>query len=93
MEARTVTDDRVTIAVYPREKQGTGAFDGGRSEQSRAVVGKVNVDDYQAVAARYGIQSIPTFLVFRDGKVVDRLVGTVSQKTLEERLNGLLAAA
>ena len=61
--------------------------------ESRAVVGKVNVDDYQAVAARYGIQSIPTFLVFRDGKVVDRMVGTVSQKALEERLNGLLAAA
>lgn len=61
--------------------------------ESRAVVGKLNVDDYQAVAARYGIQSIPTFLVFRNGEVADRMVGTVPKKVLEERLNGLLAAA
>ncbi len=37
MEARTVTDDRVTIAVYPREKQGTGAFDGGRITEVKPI--------------------------------------------------------
>jgi len=46
-----------------------GALDG------RAVVGKLNVDEYGDIAARYGIQGIPTVLFFKDGKVAEKAVG------------------
>ena len=46
-----------------------------------AVVGKVNVDEQQELAARYGVMSIPTVVLFKDGKEVERLVGV---RTIEE---------
>ena len=52
----------------------------------RARVGKVNVDECPALAARYNIRSIPTFLVFRDGEVADQLVGTQSKDALIQKL-------
>lgn len=38
-------------------------------------VGKINVDDSPELAAKYGIVSIPTLIIFRDGKIVDRIIG------------------
>jgi thioredoxin 1 len=46
-------------------------------------VAKVNVDDNQELAARYGIMSIPTVILFEDGKVKTQLVGARSQKDYE----------
>jgi thioredoxin 1 len=45
----------------------------------KAVVGKVNVDDHPDLAGRYAVRSIPTVIVFRDGKEAERIVGA-SQK-------------
>lgn len=45
----------------------------------KAVVGKVNVDDNQDLAGKYGIMSIPALIVFKDGEVVENMVG-VHQK-------------
>ena len=41
----------------------------------KANVGKVNIDDHPAIAAQFGVASIPTVIVFRDGKPVDQFVG------------------
>ena len=41
----------------------------------RAVIGKLNVDENPQIAARYGIMSIPTLLIFKGGKMVDQIVG------------------
>lgn len=41
----------------------------------RAQVGKLNIDDHPDIAAQFGINSIPTVLVFKDGKVTDQFVG------------------
>jgi thioredoxin len=41
----------------------------------------------------YNIRSIPTLLFFRDGKVVDQLVGAAQKRTLAEKLNNLIAVA
>ncbi len=60
---------------------------------SRATVAKLNVDDHQAVAGRYRIQSIPTVMLFRNGEVVDRVVGTVPKNVLSAKLTNLLEAA
>jgi thioredoxin 1 len=48
--------------------------------------GKLNVDDNQEMALKYQIMSIPTILVFKNGKIVDRIVGAMPKKLLEQRL-------
>jgi thioredoxin 1 len=53
----------------------------------RATIGKVNVDEQPHLAAQYGIHSIPTLLIFQDGKVVDRAVGVVQKHVLAQKLN------
>lgn len=51
----------------------------GLAEQyeGKAVVGKVNVDEEQELAIRYGVMSIPTVIFFKDGKEIDRKVGVM----------------
>ena len=56
----------------------------------RATVAKVDVDTNPETAARYGITSIPTLLVFKGGKVVDKVVGAVGKKTLAAKLDSHL---
>ncbi len=61
--------------------------------QERAVVAKINVDNNPEIAARYGIQSIPTLMIFQNGEVVDQLVGTMPKKALTQKLEKQLQAA
>ncbi len=56
----------------------------------KAKVGKLNVDDAAGVAAQYGIRSIPTLLFFKDGRVVDRVIGVVPKQELADKLNELV---
>jgi thioredoxin 1 len=58
--------------------------------EGRIQVYKVNVDDEPDVAGKYGIMSIPTLLFFKDGKVVDQIVGAVPKNTITGKLEGLL---
>lgn len=51
-----------------------------------AVVGKVNVDEQQDLAARYGVMSIPTVVLFKDGKEAQRSVGFVPKAKLRTNL-------
>ena len=55
----------------------------------RVTVGKVNVDDEPALAVQYGIRSIPTLLLFKQGKVIDRTLGVVPKQLLGEKLDAL----
>ena len=48
--------------------------------------GKVNVDDNQRIAASFGIQSIPTLMLFKDGKAVDIIVGAIPKAQIEMKL-------
>ena len=55
-----------------------------------AKVGKCNLDDGQAIAARYGIKSIPTLLFFKGGEVKDQIVGAnVTQSQISGKLKAL----
>jgi thioredoxin 1 len=58
----------------------------------RALVGKLNVDDYPRLASRYGVQAVPTLLFFQNGRVVDQVVGVASAAALATKLRALLPA-
>jgi thioredoxin 1 len=58
--------------------------------KGRFVVGKLNIDDASMVAMKYGVQSIPTLLIFRNGEVVNKMVGATVRK---DALVGALEAA
>ena len=54
-------------------------------EKSGLTVGKVNVDDEQFLAIRYGIDSIPALLLFKDGKLAGRSIGLRSKEEIIEK--------
>lgn len=58
--------------------------------KDRVVVGKVDVDENEAIARRFGIMSIPTLFLFKDGEVVEKLVGYRLKTELEQLLNKYL---
>lgn len=52
-------------------------------------IGKLNVDENRETAVKYGVMSIPTLIIFKDGKVVKQLVGVQAKESLEEELGKL----
>ena len=56
----------------------------------KATIGKVNVDEELELAQSFGIQSIPTLILFKDGKPVKKLVGLHSKESLYEEVNQVL---
>jgi len=58
--------------------------------EGKVVVGKVDVDNNQEFAGKYGVRNIPTVLVFKDGEVVGRQVGVAPKKTYTDALDSLL---
>ncbi len=57
----------------------------------KVVIGKVDVDANPEVSAKFGIRSIPTLLVFKNGEIVDRQVGAVPKAVLSQKLDAQLA--
>jgi len=57
--------------------------------EGKAKIGKVNVDENQ-IATEYGIRSIPSLLIFKDGEVVDQIVGAVPKAQLKKQLDAQL---
>lgn len=51
---------------------------------------KCNVDDNDGIPMKYSIRNIPTLLFFKDGELVDRLVGAVPRQEIEDKLKSLL---
>ncbi len=52
--------------------------------------GKLNVDENQEVAVRFGIMSIPTLLILKENKLVDQIIGAVPKQTIKKKLDNIL---
>ncbi len=59
--------------------------------QGKLKVCKLNTDENPDLASRYQIMGIPTLLFFKDGKVVDKVVGAAPKKQLKEKIDRILA--
>jgi len=57
--------------------------------EGKAKIGKLDVDHNPQSAMQFGVRSIPTLLFFKDGQVVDQLIGTAPKKVLAAKLEGL----
>jgi thioredoxin 1 len=58
--------------------------------EGKATVGKVNVDHHPNVSMEFGIRSIPTILIIKDGQVVEKHVGTITKQKLAEKIDAQL---
>lgn len=56
----------------------------------KAKICKVNTDEVQDIAVEFGIRSIPTLLFFKNGELVEQMVGAQSKQALTDKLNSLL---
>lgn len=68
-------------AIAPVLDQLADEYDG------KVKIGKVNVDENPATPGQYGVRGIPTMILFKDGKVIDQLVGAVPKNQIEALLN------
>lgn len=71
-------------AIAPVIEELAGEFDG------KAVIGKLDVDNNPETAAQFGVRSIPTLLVFKNGEVVDQVIGAVPKSVLTDKINNQL---
>ena len=69
--------------IAPVIEELAGDFEG------RAKVAKLDVDSNPQTAMHFNVRSIPTLLFFKDGRVVDQLIGTAPKRVLTERLESL----
>jgi len=60
-------------------------------EHTEVTFGKLNVDENRTTPMKYGIMSIPTLLYFKDGKLVDKTIGALPKKAIENRLEKIKA--
>ncbi len=58
--------------------------------EGKIVVGKCDVEENEDLAAEYGIRNIPTILFFKDGEVVDKLIGAQSKEKFDEKFKAML---
>ena len=55
--------------------------------ENKVVVGRINVDEHPAIASRYGVRSLPSILLFRNGEVNNQIVGAVPKSRITNLLD------
>ena len=59
--------------------------------QGKVTIGKVNIDEYQGLAAEYGVRAIPTLLLIKNGQVAEQMVGAKSKRDLKASFDKVVA--
>ena len=59
--------------------------------EGKATIGKMNVDENPEISMKYGIRSIPTILILKNGEIVDKQVGVISKAKLAEKIEAHMA--
>jgi len=70
----------------PCKMMGPVIEDLAKEFEGRAKVGKVNVDDNKSLAERFGVMSIPTLIIFKNGQAAGQMVGAASKSLLAKKL-------
>jgi len=70
--------------IAPVIEELAGDFEG------KANICKVNTDEQQDLATKYGVRSIPTILFMKNGEIVDQMVGASSKQALTDKLNSII---
>lgn len=63
----------------------------GEEFTGKVSIGKLNIDDYQESAAKYGVRSIPTVLFFNKGELVDKFTGVAEKKVYRDKIEALVS--
>jgi len=61
--------------------------------EGKVKIGKVDVDNNPQISMNYGIRSIPTLLIFRDGKIADQIIGAVPKQAIAQKIDAQLQPA
>ena len=73
--------------IGPVVEQLAGEYEG------KAIIAKMDVDQNAQVPAKFGIRSIPTLMVFKNGQLVDKVIGAVPKNVLEQKLQAAMEPA
>ena len=106
MKPITITDDNVEVEVTKSDKPVLIDFwatwcgpcrmiapivgELAVEYEGKAKIGKVDVDENQQIAIKFGVRSIPTLLIFKDGILKDTIIGAVPKSQIVTKLNGAL---
>ena len=71
-------------ALGPKLEELSDELDG------KATIAKINIDENPEMAAKFGVRSIPMMLIFKDGNVVDQIIGNVDKAVINEKLSAQL---
>jgi thioredoxin 1 len=95
-EQEVLGSDKVTVVDLWAEWCGpcrlmTPIIDQLASEyEGRAVIGKLNVDDNPEIPTTYNVRGIPTFLIFKNGELKDKVVGAQTKEVLKAKIEALI---
>jgi thioredoxin 1 len=91
-EAEAIKSDKLVVVDLwaewcgPCKMMGPVIDELAKEYDGKALVGKLDVDSNSEVPTKYNVRGIPTFLFFKDGELVDKLVGAVGKKALEDKI-------